>query len=76
MFFLVNNSITWQSMKQRVVAQSSCESDISGECNVSGIMACSSASRCVGTFVEHAITEGGQQVRNCANTESGTPRIE
>jgi hypothetical protein len=26
-FFLVNNSITWQSTKQKVVAQSSCESE-------------------------------------------------
>jgi hypothetical protein len=26
-FFLVNNPITWQSMKQKVVAQSSCESE-------------------------------------------------
>jgi hypothetical protein len=25
-FFLVNNPVTWQSMKQRVVTQSSCES--------------------------------------------------
>jgi hypothetical protein len=26
-FFLTNNPITWQSMKQKVVAQSSCESE-------------------------------------------------
>jgi hypothetical protein len=26
-FFLTNNSITWQSTKQKVVAQSSCESE-------------------------------------------------
>jgi hypothetical protein len=26
-FFLANSPITWQSMKQKVVAQSSCESE-------------------------------------------------
>jgi hypothetical protein len=33
-FFLVNSLVTWQSTKQRVVTQSSCESDYIAAMNV------------------------------------------
>jgi hypothetical protein len=46
----------------------------SDECDVLGIMACSSANRGAGIYVEHVIAKGGQQVRHCINQKSGTPR--
>jgi hypothetical protein len=72
-FFLVNNSVTWQSMKQRVVTQSRCELEYIAVANVvSGTMACSYASRDAEIYAECAIAEGGQQVRHCINQESST----
>jgi hypothetical protein len=42
----------------------------SDECDVSGIMACSSAIRGAGIYVEHVIAKGGQQVRHCNNNNN------
>jgi hypothetical protein len=76
-FFLMNNPVTWQSTKQRVVVQFSRESVYcSGECNMSNTLVCSCASRGAEICAEHAIAEGGQQVHHCINQESSTPQIE
>jgi hypothetical protein len=76
-FFLVNNPVTWQSMKQKGGGPIQLRVRVycGDKCNVSDSMACSCASRGAGICVEHAIPEGGQQVHHCINQESGTPRI-
>jgi hypothetical protein len=74
-FFLANNLFTLQSIKQsggpiqlRVGVYRS------GECDMLGIMTCSSASTGAGMCAKHTIIEGGLQIHHCANQGSGTPR--
>jgi hypothetical protein len=60
-FFLVNIPITWQSTKQNVVPQSSCESVYhSCKCDMLGVVTCTGASRSAGFYTEHTTAEGGQ----------------
>jgi hypothetical protein len=51
-FFLVNSPITWQSTKQKVVAQSSCESEYIAAANAT----CQTLwlARCAGFYVRQA----------------------